>query len=432
MVINGCAPAPPSPPAPTDSPAPTTETGAAPLDTGVDRVGEPPEQVGGVDWEPTVTVDEVAEQTPDSSVVFDPTVLHTVAITLSDEARSALLSDPYSFVEGDIVVDGIELDDIAVRLRGRIGSFRDLTGKPKFKIEFNRYMSGQRLYDLDSISLNNAVVDCSYLKEPIAYEVFRAIGVPAPRAAMATVTVNGEDYGLYVLIETEDKRFLVHNFTDPSGNLYDGKYVWYGGSSYTLLDFGEGHDHLFQLAEGTDKGNLDISYVSYTLNHYQGESDYYAEMGRFIDWDEFQLEQLGEQWVGQDDGYGLNKNNYRIYFDPGHSNRMKIIPWDLDYSFLNDSDWGRSWATPYGRIAHFCMADSTCAAKQQALAADVAATIDALDLVGDFDALVALTADAAAADPKRECSWSSVLWYRSYVRSWLQNRQDYFRSFWGI
>ena len=114
----------------------------------------------------------------------------------------------------------------------------------------------------DELSLNNSVVDCSYLKEPMAWKVFQQAGVPWLRTAWAWVTINGLPFGFYQVIETPNDDWVARHWEDSSGNLYDGKYVWYGGWSYTLLDFGIGVDDQFQLEEGEDNGNADIAAVS--------------------------------------------------------------------------------------------------------------------------------------------------------------------------
>lgn len=71
--------------------------------------------------------------------VLDDTVLHTFAITLGAESRQVLLDDPYTWTGGSVEIDGQRIDDVGVRLRGKIGSFRTLDQKPKFKIDFNQY-----------------------------------------------------------------------------------------------------------------------------------------------------------------------------------------------------------------------------------------------------------------------------------------------------
>ena len=120
-------------------------------------------------------------------------------------------------------------DAIGVRLRGKIGSFRTLSGKPKFKIDFNQYVEDQRFYGLETLSLNNAIVDCSYLKEAIVTGSSRPSASPPAHRLRAG---DGQRRALRPLHPRDPGRPLPRScYTDPTGN-YDGKYVYYGGGSY--------------------------------------------------------------------------------------------------------------------------------------------------------------------------------------------------------
>ena len=435
LLVAGCTssgrPADPAGPTGSDDSADPVEP--APFDghrtSGRDTRASVDDTAGGP--HPVVTEETVEDQDLDDSWIFSEETIHGIEIEISADSRTSLDADPYTFVPAAVTFDGERLEEVGLRLRGQIGSFRTLTGKPKFKIDFNEYVPDQRFWGLEALALNNEVVDCSYIKEPISYRVFRAAGIPAPRTGFAMVTVNDASYGLYVIVEVPDDRFLRRVYEFPDGNLYDGKYVWYGGWSYTLLDFAAGVDHLYELEEGVDVAHTDITGVSHMLNTSAGRPDFYARMDEVIDWEEFHREQLGEQWAGQEDGYGMNQNNYRVYFDPA-DDRVEFIPWDLDYSFLEDYAWGFSWAAPSGNIASSCMVDATCYAAQRDLVTDVLDAIEADDLPGRVEDMIALIASDVAIDPRRECSIHSVVYYQNLVRSWVATRSDYMRSFWGV
>lgn len=368
--------------------------------------------------------------TPDP-FIFEQSVLHTIELEIPQASIDALAAAPYEYVLADVFIDGLEVPDVGVRLRGKIGSFRPLTGKPKLKLDFNEFVDGRRIDGLESLSLNNSVVDCSFLKEMLAYTVFDAIGAPAGRSSYTQVTVNGENYGLYIVVETQDDRFIHARWAEDDGNLYDGKYVWYGGSSYLLLDFAEGNDLEYQLEEGDGDDHADIQSISDTLAAHAGQPDFYAAMGEVIDWDTAHRVWAGEQWVGQNDGYCLNKNNYRVYFDPSDG-RADFIPWDLDYSMLRDYDWGRDWDYPYGNIARACFTDATCRTAHQAVMADVLSTVESLGLEEQMDEHLALISGAIATDPKMECARGDIPRWNTYIRNWIQNRSGVLATRWDL
>jgi len=398
-------------------------------DVGEDIEGEPVDS--GAPESDRIDEWSIGDQPEPEDTFFDQSVIHTVDIVLADGSEDALWADPYTYVPADVTIDGTRLEDVGVRLRGKIGSFRTLDGKPKLKLDFNRYVDGRRFEELESLSLNNSVVDCSYLKEPIAYAAFNAIGAPQMRTVYTQVTIDGRDYGLYMALDTQADRFLKRNRDDPSGNLYDGKYVWYGDRNYVLLDFGEGHDDLYQLEEGEDVGNADIASISAALTGAWGQPDFYARMGEVIDWESVHRVWAGEQWAGQNDGYCLNKNNYRVYFDP-EDGRADWIQWDMDYSFLRDSDWNRNWRQPTGNLAYACFIDPTCQAAWKAEVERSLATIDDAGLLELHEDLAALTEDAAADDPRRECGRGEIRSWRAYTEDWVENRSATVRWDWGL
>ncbi len=381
---------------------------------------------------PEVTEETVPDQEVDTSWIFDDGVIHTISIELPTSSTDGLITEPFSYVEATVEFDEYTIEDVGVRIRGKIGSLRPLSGKPKFKLDFNQFVEDQRFFGLEGLSLNaGGVIDCSFVKENLSYRLFREAGIAAPRTSFARVSLNGGDYGLYIIIETPDDRFLDRTQEDSSGNLYDGKYVWYGGYSYVLLDFMLGVDTLFQLEEGTDVGHADVMAVSQALTAHKGTAGFFGEMDALVDWEQFLMFQAVEQWVGQNDGYGLNRNNYRLYFDP-MDGKLEFVPWDLDYSFLYDYSWGRSWSSPTGHLAYWCMVDSACYSERRQASKELLGIAESTDLVGHMDEMVPLIVADIASDPRRECSVDSARSEQARVRAWLESQNATMEAFWGF
>lgn len=363
--------------------------------------------------------------------MFVQTVLHRVEITLGADNKRALDRDPYTAVLGKASYDDSPTVTVGVRLRGKIGSFRDTSGKPKWNLDFNGFAPGQLFYGLKSLTLNNEVVDCSYLKEPLGYWVFEMAGVPTLRTAYAEVFVDGLDYGLYVVVETPDDRYLERTYADGTGNLYDGKYVYYDDGSYTLLDFSSSVDSLFQLEEGVDVANADIHALTTAVEATYGTDDFYEEVGKFLNWDEYLHQYAAEQLTGQLDGYAQNTNNYRVYFDP-EDGKAQLLPWDLDYAFTPASYWGMDWHYPRGLLMAGCFAAPDCVAAAKSATSDLLDRFDEDAWQQRLNAYKLLTEDAAAADPRRECGlrdWNGSV---SFMQDWGKSRPAEMRAFWGL
>ena len=124
---------------------------------------------------------------------------------------------------------------IGVRYKGSVGSLRlcfDQQGnrtcpKLSMKLDFDQYVGGQRFLGLEHLNLHAMMRDPSLMKDRLAYGLFRAAGVPAPRANHARLSVNGDDLGLFAQVEAIDGEFVEDHFRPidgGEGNLY--KEVW--------------------------------------------------------------------------------------------------------------------------------------------------------------------------------------------------------------
>lgn len=386
------------------------ETPPLPEDT-----GSPPDP----DSEPRPTLEALP--------IFDDTVLHRIEITLGEDAQNALRADPYEWVEGGVTIDGETLSPVGVRLRGKLGSFRPFDEKPKFKIDFNRFLD-QRYYGLESLSLNNEVVDCSYLREPTGYAVYAAMGLPAPRVSYTTVTVDGTPYGLYVVVEVPDDNFLRDRFVEPEGRLYDGKYLYYGDrETAQLVDFVPQYQDNFQLEEGEEDDLRDVYAVTDAIRAYPGS--FRSRLGPLIDIPSFHRNLAVEQWIGHLDGYAMNQNNYRVYFNPWDG-RAEVIPWDLDYSFLPTWVWQMSWKRPRGALAVACWEDTACLEDHRGYVDEILQRVDVNQVLSKMDAWTSLIQEAALTDPRRECTTEAVLTEQENLKSWVATRPADLQSFW--
>ncbi len=396
-----------------------------PADSGQGGDSGSPDSGDSQDWE---SIPDNPKAPDPSEWIFSDEEVHLVEIELSDEAFTSLIIDPLVYVEGSISFAGQRFESVGVRLKGRVGSFRDLSGKASFKIDMNRYVEGQELDGLEKLTFNNTVVDCSFTKERMAFRVFRALGIPASRTGYVYITVNGVDYGLYPHIESVDDAFLERNYDDPSGNLYEAEYIedgWY------MPDFDQAHHDQLNLEEGTDVGRADVYAVTAALDTYGNTSSFYEEVGEVVDWLHHMATMAAEQYAGQNDGYSLNENNYYAYFEP-QSGLMQLISWDMDYSHLYPSDWSFDWHSVDGRLSNLCLADVECRSDYLELLTESCDALDALQLEEELEQIIELTEPWIARDPRRECSDYYVTYYQDYMRAWVANASANAKTTWGL
>src|SRR5262249_16638399 len=91
--------------------------------------------------------------------------------------------------------------------------------------------------------------------EPLAYELYRMAGVPAPLTDHLRLMMDGRLLGVHLLIEQPNQAFLARNSKAPNGNLY--KLVWFGQSvteqHQKRTNLRTGHGDLLQALEGLKK-----------------------------------------------------------------------------------------------------------------------------------------------------------------------------------
>ena len=88
--------------------------------------------------------------------------------------------DIFTWFEATVTVDGEAHTQVGVRKKGFLGSLSKV--KPALKVRFDKFVDGQLLGGaMKRLTLNNAQQDPSLINTCMAYHVFAAAGLPAPR-----------------------------------------------------------------------------------------------------------------------------------------------------------------------------------------------------------------------------------------------------------
>lgn len=382
-------------------------TGFLPTDTSLARFPD------GRAWLPTArptpgwTNGSVPSPTLDpSDLLFDESTIHGVALTVSDAGLRSLALDRRLEVPASVQVRGVWFPEVGVRLKGQLGSRRELGEKAAWKVDLNEY-AGHSIYGQEMLTVNNMVQDPSYVAEHLAYSVYRAAGVPAPRTTWTRLSVNGEDWGLYGLIESVDENFLGRWFVDPSGRMWEGQYG---------QDFVDGDPLELDFDQGVDDDRSSLIAVAEILSG-PADAAAVAALDRHIALDQWLRNLAVEALILHWDGYSTS-NNYRIYEDPT-SGRLHLLPWGTDQTFR---DLLIGPLETRGDVHEFCMREPGCEARFLGHVLEVADIMDGLDLEGELDRHTAMLAEDIATDPRREFGLdrhdAAVEAMRETIRTW--------------
>lgn len=181
------------------------------------------------------------------SRLFDTGKVHTIDIVIDDWEGflETARSEEYSVCS--VVIDGEAISNVGIRGKGNtsLSNVASMdSDRYSFKIEFDQYDSTKSYHGLDKLSLNNIIQDNTYMKDYLTYQMMGEFGVAAPLCSYAYLTVNGEDWGLYLAVEAVEESFLQRNYGSNYGDLYKPDSMEMGG--------GHGNGREFEMPEFID------------------------------------------------------------------------------------------------------------------------------------------------------------------------------------
>lgn len=297
--------------------------------------------------------------------LFDNTKVHSVDIVMDDWDEFIANAASEEYYMASVVIDGESYKNIGLRAKGNTSlSMVSSLGSERysFKIEFDHYDSTRTYHGLDKLSLNNLIQDSTMMKDYLTYTMMNGFGVNSSLCSYVYITVNGEDWGLYLAVEGVEESFLERNYGSDYGELYKPDSLGFGGGRGNGREFdpsamfGSGMPDIpFSGGGGFGMGSSDVK-----LQYIDDELDSYlniwnnakthitkADQKRLIEslkklsdnQDIASVVDIGQviryfvvhNYVCNDDSYtGMMVHNYYLYETDG---RLSMIPWDYNLGF---------------------------------------------------------------------------------------------------
>jgi len=274
-----------------------------------------------------------AETVPSESDLFFAGTIPQLRIELDAAAQDSLRQEPREYVTATVTEGTNVYLQVALHLKGSVGSFRPLADKPALTLDFSRFQLDLKFHGLRRIYLNNSVEDPSYANEKIGSEFFQSAGAPAPCVTRAMVGLNGGPLRLYVLEEGFTEDFLARYYHRISGELYEP---------------GSGHDVDEALVRNAVEAPYDRKQTALKkLAEATWEPDpvqRWQKLEASLDTRQFLIFMAAEVMLGHRDGYCINRNNFRVYHDLD-SGKMIFFPHGMD-QLLGTAGlpWQPNWA----------------------------------------------------------------------------------------
>ncbi len=254
-------------------------------------------------------------------------------------------------VPADLRIDGETVGRVGVRYKGSYGSLYFCLGedgRPKckrmsLKVEIDHLGKDRRYLGLKTLNFHGSRGDDPGMRERLAYEVFRAMGIPAPRTNHARVVVNGKPLGIYVLVEQVDREFLSARFQDAGGPLYKEAWPGSGDPGYYAGKEKDGPGKKADRKEpARHQAFVDFHAALASSDGKRPEK----RLSRFLDLDAM-MRYLAADFATRNydgikafycggDGKSCGNHNYYWYREPA-SGLFHLIPWDLNWTFQLNS-----------------------------------------------------------------------------------------------
>lgn len=324
--------------------------------------------------------------------LFDNTKVHTVDIVMDDWDEFIANATSEEYAAAAVVIDGEVYKNVGIRAKGNtsLSTVASLgSERYSFKIEFDHYDSSITYHGLDKLSLNNLIQDSTMMKDYLTYTMMNRFGVDSPLCSYVYITVNGEDWGLYLAVEGVEDSFLERNYGSDHGELYKPDSMSFGGGRGNGRDFDMGdfekreETGALEVPEGFDASDMPEDFdpsdmfagggdgrfsvggsgmgsSDVKLQYIDDEPDSYSniwnnakteitkadqerlirslkklsdgeQIESVVDMEQVMRYFVVHNYVCNDDSYtGMMVHNYYLYEEDG---QMAMIPWDYNLAF---------------------------------------------------------------------------------------------------
>lgn len=261
--------------------------------------------------------------------LFREGTVNEIDIQIAEEDWQDILENPLAeeYHRANVVINGEMAGNVAIRTKGNTSlTFVASSDSDRysFKLDFDYYEDGGNYYGLKKLNLNNNYSDSSSMREYLSYKILDAMGVPVPGCGYTHITVNGEEWGLYLAVEAIDEVFLETRFSDASGDLYKPEGM--GGTGADLVYRGDDISLYTGLNPKTNENGDGSAVLALMRALESGEG-----LEETLDVDEALRYLAVNTALANFDSYlGGTTHNFYLYEQDGV---FSILPWDYNLSF---------------------------------------------------------------------------------------------------
>jgi spore coat protein CotH len=285
--------------------------------------------------------------------LYDQNVIRTFFLTFESSEWEKELSDFRDTdveVPATLQVDGNEYKAVGVRFRGMSSYSMVREGqKRSLNISMDLAHKGQNFLGYKTLNLLNSHEDPSFLRTVLYSRIARE-HLPAPKANLIHLAINGESWGIYSNVQQFDKEFVKGNFGSKSGTRWkvQGSPNGRGTLEYLGPD-PQVYRKVYQIKSKESKEDwMRLIEMTRVLNQ-TPSVDLKERLEPLLDVDGALRFLALENVLINNDGYWIRASDYSLLLD--EKGRIHLVPHDMNEGFSRPggSGFGGGGVRPGGR-----------------------------------------------------------------------------------
>lgn len=258
--------------------------------------------------------------------------------------------------------DTLNYQDVEISLAGRSSRWMP---KLSYNVKLNKK---DRIYQTRRVKLRALDTDPSYIREQLAYDVLKSVGLLSSEFSYIRVFMNEKELGLFGIIETFQDPWIANSFANGStsyeqGNLYQGVFQSPASSRLNHTSDLSYYNNITAYADGQYKIKADatkgkkkspdyeplMKFTKFIETAPTNTSDAVNVWKSKLDTDAFLRSMALEVLLGYADGYLAMADNYYLY-DNLNTSQLFFISSDMDLTFGStmfpiDKMWSGNYST---------------------------------------------------------------------------------------
>jgi spore coat protein CotH len=267
--------------------------------------------------------------------LYDPDVLRTVFIDFDHDQWESELEDFHGTdidVAATVTVDGQVYPNCGIHFRGMSSYGMVPAGyKRSLNVSVDMADQEQRLLGYKTLNLLNGSGDASMMSTVLYSHIAGKLEIPAPKANLVRVVINGENWGIYTNVQQFNKEFLQEQFGTDQGARWkvSGSPAGGGGLDYRGPD-PERYQQPYERKSGGKEATAKLIELCRVLAETPTQ-DLPAALEPLVDIDGLLKFLALDIALINSDGYWVRASDYSIYLDP--HDKFHFIPHDMNEAF---------------------------------------------------------------------------------------------------